>query len=155
MSDTFDDTAPMDKVAVAQYLKCSVPQILKLVARGDIPEGQYIGGRKKYWFKVHLDQYKARMMQKATESWARAALPAPSAPPATPPVPKPSVPSAPSTSTRTKRQLEDHQDRARRQKQHMQDSYQNEERLDEDAQAHMKSFLADLSSLLKSRKANG
>lgn len=145
MQDT-TDTAPMDKKTTAAYLNCSVPQLINLVNRGDIPEGQTIGGRKKYWFKVHLDQYIARKLQKATESWGPRA-----------PIKKPKVETKPQPKLtivkRNQRDEIDSQDQLRRQAEHIQESCQLDVTSAE--QNHLQSILGNLSALLKSRKTQG
>lgn len=146
MLDTTNN-APLDKKATAAYLGCSVPQIVNLVNRGDIPEGQTIGGRKKYWFKVHLDQYIAKQLAKATESWGpRVVVKKPKAAPQPAPQPKLTI----VTKGREHRDEIDYQDQLRRQAEHIQESCQSEV---SSAEAnHLRSILGDLSELLKSRK---
>lgn len=135
------DNAPLDKKATAKYLGCSVPQIVNLVNRGDIPEGQTIGGRKKYWFKVHLDQYIAKQLAKATESWGPRVV-----------AKKPKVETQPKLTVvkRKHRDEIDNQDQLRRQAEHIQESCQSEVSVSE--ANHLRSILGDLSDLLKSRK---
>lgn len=147
MQDDTDNT-PLDKQATAKYLRCSVPQILNLVHRGDIPEGQTIGGRKKYWFKVHLDQYIAAQLQKATQSWSSKS----GAPEKARVSKKPKSETQPKLSIvkRTQRDEIDVQDARRRQQQHIQESCQSESTSSEEN--HLRSILGDLSQLLKSRK---
>lgn len=144
----FDNTnnAPLDKIATAKYLGCSVPQIVNLVNRGDIPEGQTIGGRKKYWFKVHLDQYIARKLSQATQSWGPAKAPV---------VKKAKVASQPKLQVvpRTQRDEIDSQDQHRRQAEHIQESCQSDVSVSE--ANHLRSIIGDLSALLKSRKSQG
>lgn len=146
MSDNTDNT-PMDKKATAKYLGCSIPQINNLVNRGAIPEGQTIGGRKKHWFKVHLDQYIASQLAKATESWGSYA--ADKKKPAT--SVKPAKVHQLKAVPRAGRDEIDSQDQLRRQAEHIQESCQSDVASNE--ANHLRSIIGDLSELLKSRKS--